>query len=799
MMDSSEYELVRNMTLLFFFERLMDKGGPRTLHDLSCQFGAKGFTKEMRQIAGGSQSGLKKFLAQYPSLFIVDGDYVYINSFMPNQNEAEDANSSRPSLGKRDYVQEAVEYFSTKLRQYGVGTEVPIKSLLGHRSQASPEVRHISGQHVREFRDFLCKYPDAFIVTEDTVMLKEYEGKEPQPFCELENVKLDPDITYRLLDFFKKCIEVKGPILVDQLFHHVVSFFAQDVWSGIFKTPQDLSTFLKMHSNMFSVQANLVNIIQTPSKVPEINTINKINVDNKFIGNDVNTINNLNQNNNNMSSIKLSPPNQEPSDKGSLSSAGGQNQNLSLKQRINSLVMKTLADNTEKDRNLAAVSVNNGLGTNNTDNWKNKIVQSTRVIANVKESLQIIEELMRKSPSVVSFDCEGINLGIKGQLTLFQIGLPSGQAYIFDLITCPSLVTAGGLQKLLESDNVIKVIHDCRNDSVNLYNQFGITLRNVFDTQAAHAVLQLQQTGKPVYKVKNISLNALCELYEAPINPMKEQLKNVYRRDQRFWARRPLTREMMMFAAADVLSLVPHVYNAMLKQIQSEWEGLLAELCEEQVYMHIRPTEVKQRKKQRKVESEVSDLRSKLSSSSQTGRNIVLSNREIRLLRYLDLTDEEKEKLKGSYKVARKLEKLEGRLKDGEEGDGEYPSLDSYNSGKSTPSDNSLSGEAMSPCSGPRSLTESMQQMDDILSDTAMDRLDKMERLEALLTAAVTGLGGGGEGGCDCHCHASARTASTTADSSCQTLSTGDIVITRIFFNEEDKEKERTIVCSPRQ
>ncbi|XP_054275925.1 egalitarian protein homolog [Macrosteles quadrilineatus] len=795
-MDSSEYELVRNMTLLFFFERLMDKGGPRTLHDLSCQFGAKGFTKEMRQIAGGSQSGLKKFLAQYPSLFIVDGDYVSINSFMSNHTEAEDTNSSsRPNLGKRDYVQEAVEYFSSKLRQYGVGTEVPIKSLLGHRSQASPEVRHISGQHVREFRDFLCKYPEAFIVSEDTVMLKEYEGKEPQPFCELENVKLDPDVTYRLLDFFKKCIEVKGPMLVDQLFHHVVSFFPQDLWFGIFKTSQDLSTFLKMHSNMFTVQANLVNIIQTPNKVAEINSINKPNVDNKFVDNDANTIINNNQNNN-MASLKLSPLNQESNEKGSVSSAGVPNQNLSLKQRINSLVMKTLADNTEKDRNLAAASVNNGLGANNTDNWKNKIVQSTRVIANIKESLQIIEEVMRKSPSAISFDCEGINLGIKGQLTLFQIGLPSGQAYIFDLITCPSLVTSGGLQKLLESDNVIKVIHDCRNDSVNLYNQFGITLRNVFDTQAAHAVLQLQQIGKPVYKVKNISLNALCELYEAPINPMKEQLKNVYRRDQRFWARRPLTREMMMFAAADVLSLVPHVYNAMLKQIHSEWEGLLAELCEEQVYMHIRPTEVKQRKKQRKVESEVSDLRSKLSSSSQSGRNIVLSNREIRLLRYLDLTDEEKEKLKGSYKVARKLEKLEGRMKDGEDGDGEYPSLDSYNSGKSTPSDNSLSGEALSPCSGPRSLTESMQQMDDILSDTGMDRLDKMERLEALLTAAVTGLGGGGGGSrgvCDCQCH-----SAPTADSTSQTLSTGDIVITRIHFNEEDQEKERTLLCSPK-
>ena len=48
------------------------------------------------------------------------------------------------------------------------------------------------------------------------------------------------------------------------------------------------------------------------------------------------------------------------------------------------------------------------------------------------------------------------------------------------------------------------------------------------NVQAAHAVLQLQDTGKPVYKVKNVSLNALCELYNAPINPMKEQVEEKY-------------------------------------------------------------------------------------------------------------------------------------------------------------------------------------------------------------------------------------------------------------------------------
>jgi len=247
-MDSSEYEMVRNMTLLFFFERLMDKGGPRTLHDLSCQFGAKGFTKEMRQIAGGSQSGLKKFLAQYPALFLIDGEYVSVNTFQPVVEE-ESGNKS----GKRDYAREAVEYFTNKLLQYGVGTEVPIKSLLGHRSQASPEVRHISGQHYKEFRDFLSKYPDAFVVSEDNVILKQYEGMKPEPFHELEpDIPIDPDVTAKLLDFFCVCIST-----VNEKFSH-------ESWTSIFKTPQDLSTFIKMFPDAFHVQTNLVTLIGRP-------------------------------------------------------------------------------------------------------------------------------------------------------------------------------------------------------------------------------------------------------------------------------------------------------------------------------------------------------------------------------------------------------------------------------------------------------------------------------------------------------------------------------------------------------
>lgn len=69
-METMEYETARNLTLLFFLERLMERGEPRTLHDLSCQFGSKGFTKEMRQIAGGSQSGKPILANTYRSIIV---------------------------------------------------------------------------------------------------------------------------------------------------------------------------------------------------------------------------------------------------------------------------------------------------------------------------------------------------------------------------------------------------------------------------------------------------------------------------------------------------------------------------------------------------------------------------------------------------------------------------------------------------------------------------------------------------------------------------------------------------------
>ncbi len=93
--------------------------------------------------------------------------------------------------------------------------------------------------------------------------------------------------------------------------------------------------------------------------------------------------------------------------------------------------------------------------------------------------------------------------------------------------------------------------------------------------------------------------------------------------------------------------------------IKPEFVNLFKELCDEQVLANIESEAVKSRKKQRKLDFEVSELRLKIATSA--GKNIVLSNREIRLLRHVELTEDDKERLRGSHKVAKKLEKLDGR------------------------------------------------------------------------------------------------------------------------------------------
>ncbi|OTF70073.1 hypothetical protein BLA29_013305, partial [Euroglyphus maynei] len=124
---------------------------------------------------------------------------------------------------------------------------------------------------------------------------------------------------------------------------------------------------------------------------------------------------------------------------------------------------------------------------------------------------------------------------------------------------------------------------------------------------------------------------------------------------------------MIQFAVTEVYALYPTVYENISGQIRIEYEPLFKQLVYESVFAHINADEIKQLKRQRKFELELTDLKLKLFNNDK--KKIVLSNREIRLLRYIDMTEEIRNKIEGPMNVAKKLKRFENRKQNGINGD----------------------------------------------------------------------------------------------------------------------------------
>ncbi|KAI6189178.1 Egalitarian [Aphelenchoides besseyi] len=259
----SAMDEAKNMALLFFMDHLMQKNGRRTIHDLSCQFGARGFTQEMRDAVGTTQEGLTEFLASYPSLFSVDSEHVMLRGF--GEMDGKNHLMKMPGMGRqRDYEREAVAFFEGKLQKFG--PELQIKSLLGHRSQAAPEVRLVSGRHLKEFCDFLQSQTEHFIVDGDRVRLKNM----PEP--SEEAVELDDEgkplvgvkAKQAAVDFLKGVLETNDdvPIPLENFYRRFCERFPHSVRQEVATNPKELLQFLKLNRSIFFIRSNKVSLVK---------------------------------------------------------------------------------------------------------------------------------------------------------------------------------------------------------------------------------------------------------------------------------------------------------------------------------------------------------------------------------------------------------------------------------------------------------------------------------------------------------------------------------------------------------
>uniref|UniRef100_A0A2D4M251 3'-5' exonuclease domain-containing protein n=1 Tax=Micrurus spixii TaxID=129469 RepID=A0A2D4M251_9SAUR len=99
-----------------------------------------------------------------------------------------------------------------------------------------------------------------------------------------------------------------------------------------------------------------------------------------------------------------------------------------------------------------------------------------------------------KNQRVCSIAAEGVHLCRHGKLSWVQVATKC-QVFLFDVFVLGAQVFKNGLQMILEDQNILKVIHDCRWLSDCLFHQYGIVLSNVFDTQVADILRFSMETG----------------------------------------------------------------------------------------------------------------------------------------------------------------------------------------------------------------------------------------------------------------------------------------------------------------
>ena len=157
----------------------------------------------------------------------------------------------------------------------------------------------------------------------------------------------------------------------------------------------------------------------------------------------------------------------------------------------------------------------------------------------------------------VAFDCEGVNLSRVGSVELVSICFPSKDVFLIDFggNTCSKIVKK--VKDLFESDEVVKIIHDCRMDCDALFHLHGIKVINVHDTSCFHHII----TGMENKNLNDVlSFNGIC------LNSDRD--KSVYKHNPSFWAARPLTTKMIDWASSDVDKLFK-LSNIQLDRISS--------------------------------------------------------------------------------------------------------------------------------------------------------------------------------------------------------------------------------------
>ncbi|DBA86264.1 TPA: hypothetical protein ACH3X1_005764 [Trebouxia sp. C0004] len=175
----------------------------------------------------------------------------------------------------------------------------------------------------------------------------------------------------------------------------------------------------------------------------------------------------------------------------------------------------------------------------------------TKLIAGVEDAKAALRHILQCK--WIAVGCEGQDVSKEGRLCLLQV-YAAPVCFIFDLVAVNSStkeVVVSGLRAVLESDTIIKVMHDCGKPAAAVFYQLGIRLCNVFDTQVARGVLQhlAAVTGGELDGFDSeIDLEDLLETYGLSLPDCREFI----RLNPKHWVKRPLNHNIIEYAVAGV-------------------------------------------------------------------------------------------------------------------------------------------------------------------------------------------------------------------------------------------------------
>ncbi|CAK5066965.1 unnamed protein product [Meloidogyne enterolobii] len=467
----------------------------------------------------------------------------------------------------KDYAAEAVQFFVKKLEKFG--PELQIKSLLGHRSQAAPEIRLVSGRHLKEFAEFLASQIDHFVVEGDRVRLANMSEPKtcPDEFVDEEGRPLaGHKAKLAAIEFMKSVLEQneEQPYPLDLFYKKFCEHFPHHIRQEVATNPKELLMFLKLNRHLFFIRSNKVQLVKNRIPTSEEQQDSESGRSTEDIGGGGNTT--------------------------------GSSSSSSERSNVASPEVITTTKNNSVTNIISPVMFPLCRDNLHYVQFVNTLKKAQDAVASLKSDL---EAALPNDPSnflVVDFKLVCLGGGSHHTpseqfVALVIVSTPltnkksqqQGQLIVFDLAHCEGILTdKGSLGELLESDKIIKVTHDVRRAAWLLGQRYGIEIKNVFDTQIAHSVIQHHKFGKPMGELRAISFVNLQRVY----NPQSLVLSDISPRklsQTPNWADRPVTPDILLSACEESHCLANGLFRLLDSQLPPQLRQFFEQLCIEAI------------------------------------------------------------------------------------------------------------------------------------------------------------------------------------------------------------------------